>query len=104
MDRLMSAPEFMRPAEAAAHFQVSVDTLQRWSKAGLIGKSKRGGMVWFVTQDIVEVIAAPLKARTVVPMQAHPATDQDWRKDEFWTGATAAESRRSQHKEKARSV
>jgi hypothetical protein len=86
----MTAPEFMRPQAAAEHFGVSVDSLQRWAKAGLVGRSRVGGHAFYRTSDIADVISAPLRARTVVPMQAHAAPDDGWRTDPFWTGATAA--------------
>jgi hypothetical protein len=94
--------EMLRKSDAAKRFGVSIDTLDRWAKDGLIGKSKVGHCVWFAADDIRDVIAAPLRARTVVPMQAHPAPDQDWRTDPFWTGDTAAPMPKNGARRKAR--
>jgi hypothetical protein len=98
----MALPEFMRPLAAAKHFGVSVDSLQRWVRAGLVGRSRVGGHVFYRADDIRDVIAAPLKARTVVPMQAHPTPDEDWRADPFWTGDTAAPMPKNGARRKAR--
>lgn len=93
--------EMLRPATAAARFQVCERTLSRWARSGLIGRSQVGAAVFYDSGDIADLIARNTTKRTVVPMAATPAaTAPDWRDDSFWqdaappTAAAAARGRR----------
>lgn len=80
--------EYLRPADAAARFGVCERTLARWANAGLIGRSHRGRMVFYVVSDIVDAIQHGLQPRTVVPLSADPSLarpESNWRDDPLWT-------------------
>jgi hypothetical protein len=81
--------EMLRPKEAAARFKVARTTLVDWADAGLIGRSRVGKAVWYVADDIADVIARGLTPRTVVPISATPATQDDsWRDSDLWAGTS----------------
>lgn len=82
-------PEWMRPATAAAHFDVSERTLSRWADGGLIGHARQGRAIWYLASDIADVIAAGATPRTVVPItpSTPAAADESWREHRLWSKA-----------------
>lgn len=89
----MSAPEMLRPSEAAKRYGVSTDTLWRWARAGLIGRSQVApNLVVYVASDIADVLRSRLVPRQVVPLSPEvieanrAAIEDDWRNDPFWAG------------------
>lgn len=84
----MTAPEWMRPADACALFGVSRSKLERWARAGRIRRSRPdGGACWLKASDIADMIAASATERTVVPITAAPAPADDWESLPFWSKA-----------------
>lgn len=87
------APEYLRPAQAAARFPVSESTLRRWADAGLISRSKPGGKArgatFYDAAEITELLASSRTPRKVVsitspvPASAPPASE-NWGGFEDW--------------------
>jgi hypothetical protein len=85
----MPDAEWLRPSSAAAKFDVSERTLNRWSNAGLIGSSRIGHILLYRAADIADVIASGATPRTVVPMQPGQPTvsaADEWQADPLWGG------------------
>lgn len=81
------AAEYLRPKAAAARFGVHRRTLLRWAKAGLIGRSRVGGVTHYRADDIAELLAANTAGRTVIPYVAPSTTApiEDWAHDPLWS-------------------
>ena len=89
-DRVMNDRLFLRPADAAARFGVSAKTLSRWAQAGLIGRSKRGRMTWYLAQDVADEIARHFIVLPGVPATSREVasqTDDEAYIEQFWAGA-----------------
>lgn len=84
----MTAPDYLRPAQAAEQFGTHRDTLARWAKVGLIGRSKVGACVYYRAADIADLIASHETRRKVVPVspKATPNVDEPSWVTEFWEG------------------
>lgn len=88
----MTAPEWLRPSQAAARFGVSRQTLDRWAAKRWVGRSQPGGPgtpVLFRASDISALIAAHEVPRTVVSIAPEAAHDDgSWRNHRLWKGAS----------------
>jgi hypothetical protein len=78
--------DWLRPAEAAARFQVSERTLERWAAARWICRSKTGRIVHYRAADIAALIAAGSTPRKVVQI-VPPASGSTDELDSFWRKA-----------------
>lgn len=65
LENFDAAPRFLRPKDAAAHFGVTVQTLRRWEKQGLITavRSEHGRVRRY---DVASYGGAPTPGRTVL--------------------------------------
>src|SRR5436190_21733047 len=93
----MAAPDFLRADEAARQFSVHRDTLARWAKRGLIGRSKVDSTVWYRAQDIADQLLTHETPRKVVPAQstATPKRETPAWVTEFWADPPAPSAGRS---------
>jgi hypothetical protein len=70
--------DYRRVDEAARAVGISRSTLEGWARAGLVGRSRIGRVVWIDLDDCRELIAAHATGRRIVPITAPsaPATPE----------------------------